>query len=556
MELCRQKSRLRQCAARDRTLPSAIRAGAIVLAALAWTVSADRAAARDRAAGEAALDAALATVTAAELREHVGVLADDTLEGRAAGSRGNLAAARYIEAALRQASLAPGGDHGAYIQRFNPGYQNLIGVLRGADPEIRSKYLLVGAHFDHVGYGTRQNSNGPVGYIHNGADDNASGVAVLLEVVDALARTGWQPRRSIVFAFWDGEEINLLGSRHWVRQPTVPLADVQLAINADMVGRMTGGRLEVEGTRTAPGLRRLFSTSRLPEGVHLDFTWEYTDNSDHWPLFEAEVPSMLLHTGLHSDYHRPSDDVEKLNIAGMRHAAAYLLEIVCRLADADELPKFRAAARSETPAMRKKLEAPLPAAAPRLGLAWKWEAEGETRDPVLGGGSACRLRISSITPDSPAAQAGLRVGDCLASIDGHAIMNEAMLPAAVLQAGAETTLEVVRADGSTETIRVVLAGEPTRLGLSWREDAAAPGAVFVTRVVPYSPADRAGIAVHDRIYSVDGQPFADKHALLEFVRSRLADDASTIRFEIETAGRLRPIEVDLRLPAPKADPGA
>lgn len=524
-----------------------IQAAALVLAAVALAVQAGGVSARDRAAaGEAALDAALATVTAPELREHAGLLADDTLEGRAAGTRGNRAAARYIEAALTKAALVPAGDNGAYVQRFNPGYQNLIGMVRGTDPQLAGKYLLVGAHFDHVGYGTRANSNGPVGYIHNGADDNASGVAVLLEVIDALARAGWQPRRSIVFAFWDGEEINLLGSRHWVRQPTVPLADVQLAINADMVGRMSGGRLEIEGTRTAPGLRRLFSSSRLPEGVHLDFTWEYADNSDHWPLFEAGVPSMLVHTGLHGDYHRPSDDVEKLNVAGMRHVAAYLLEIVCRLADADELPAFRPAARSETPSMRKKLEAPLPAAAPRLGLAWKWNDE-----PA----AACRLSVSSITPDSPAARAGLQVGDGIAAVDGRAIADEALLPAAILLAGAETELAVVRADGTTETIRVQLAGEPTRLGLSWREDPAAPGAVFVTRVVPYSPAARAGLAVHDRIYSLDGQQLADKHALLELVQSRLADDAPTIRLEVETNGRLRPIEVDLRLPAPKADPG-
>src|SRR5690606_34050511 len=99
-------------------------------AALAWAAPA---LGHDRAAGEAALEAAIATVTAPELREHVGVLADDTLEGRAAGTRGNRAAARYIESAMRKAALAPAGDNGSYVQRFNPGYQNLVGMVRGTD---------------------------------------------------------------------------------------------------------------------------------------------------------------------------------------------------------------------------------------------------------------------------------------------------------------------------------------------------------------------------------------------------------------------------------------
>jgi C-terminal processing protease CtpA/Prc len=224
-----------------------------------------------------------------------------------------------------------------------------------------------------------------------------------------------------------------------------------------------------------------------------------------------------------------------------------LVEIVCRLADADELPAFRAASRSETPGMRKRLEAPLPSPPPRLGLSWKWNADKKD--------AARRLSVSEIAADSPAAKAGLRVGDRIVSVDGHAIVEETILPAAILLAGTTAELEVVRADGATETIAVELAGDPTRLGLSWREDPAAPGAVFVTSVVPYSPAARAGIAVYDRLYSVDGQPFADRHALLEFVQSRLAEDAPSIRLEVETAGRVRPIEVDLRLPTPKADPG-
>ena len=490
----------------------------------------------------AALDAAVATITAGELREHAGLLADDTLEGRAAGSRGGLAAGRYIESQLKRAGMTPAGEGGGFVQRFSPGYQNLLAQIPGSDPALRHEYVIVGAHYDHVGYGTRRNSNGPIGYIHNGADDNASGVATLLEMIDALTRSGWQPRRSIMFAFWDGEEINLLGSRHWVRQPTVPLKDVRLAVNVDMIGRMTGGRLEVAGTRTAAGLRQLLSSRRISSDMWLDFTWEYEENSDHWPFYEASVPSLLVHTGVHKDYHRPSDDIEKLNIAGMREATAYLLDAVCRAADADALPPFRPAARSENASTRRMRETPLSPLAPRLGLRWDWqEGDGEPR-----------MIVSRVTPGGAAEKAGLLVGDRITTVDGAPILAEELLPAAVLRAPTEVSVEIIRGDAEPQTVRVALAGQATELGISWREDAGAPGAVYVTRVVPYSPADRAGIALHDRIYALDGEPFADQDALLEQVRKRLAD-ATGMQFEVETRGRIRTVDVDLNLPTVLAE---
>lgn len=511
----------------------------------------------------AAIEAAIATITDGEVREHAGLLADDTLEGRAAGSRGGIAAAKYIEKKLKEAGLEPAGDRGSYIQRFTPGYQNVIGMLRGTDPKLRDEYIVVGAHYDHVGYGNRSNSNGPFGYIHNGADDNASGVAALLEIIDALHRSGWQPRRSIIFAFWDGEEINLLGSRHWVRQPTVPREGVKLAINADMVGRLTNGRLEVAGTRTAEGLRHLFSSPRLPDDLRLDFTWEYKENSDHWPFYVDDVPSLLIHTGLHGDYHRPSDDFEKLNIAGIQKTAAYMLDVICRAADAESLPEFRPASRSESAYMRSQREAPLAPLPPRLGLRWLWvpTAEGEiaeesensdeesSADAPRGG----QMRVTEVTAGSAADKAGIKVGDVIMAADSQSLPMEAYLPAAVLRAQESIKLEVVRGEEPPQTIEVTLDGQPSSIGFSWRPDSASPGAVFVTRVIPYSPAARAKIGVHDRIYGVEGEPFADQDALLKRVRELIDGGAETITFEVETAGQLRPVEVDLRLPGADRD---
>lgn len=486
----------------------------------------------------ALLDAAVATITPAELRETAGTLADDTFEGREAGKRGGYAAAHYIEHLLKAAEIRPAGDNGGYLQRFGNGYQNLLAVIPGTDAQLQRECVIVGAHYDHVGYGTWRNSNGPTGYIHNGADDNASGVSALLELVDALHRTHWQPRRTILIAFWDGEEINLLGSRYWVKQPTVPLESVKLAVNVDMLGRMRNGRLEVGGTRTAAGLRRMLSSSHLPSDMWLDFSWEFKENSDHWPFFMAGVPSLLLHTGLHEDYHTPRDDVEKLNIAGMRLAAAYLLETVCSAADAETLPAFRPASRSENPDVQRVREAPLPPTEPRLGITWLWTAEGGVPE----------FRVERVTAGSAAEAAGLRTGDRLTAVDGAPIDSEFLLAASVLKADKEITTSIIRSGAPPVDVTIALRGAPTQLGLSWREDDAEPGVVFITRVVPHSPAARAGIRLNDRIYALDGEPFANSESLLSRVRERLTAEPSSLQFEIESAGHVRPVDVDLRLP--------
>ena len=195
-----------------------------------------------------ALNFARASITTGELKHHAEVLADDTFEGREAGSRGGRAAAKYIIGSLKDAGIDPAGLNDRYTQPFLGNFQNLLAEIPGTDAALSHQYIVVGAHYDHVGYGTRRNSYGPWGLIHNGADDNASGVAALLEVIDGLSRSTWRPRRSILFAFWDAEEKGLLGSKHWVNQPTVPLRDVQLALNIDMVGRLSDGRIEVGGS--------------------------------------------------------------------------------------------------------------------------------------------------------------------------------------------------------------------------------------------------------------------------------------------------------------------
>ncbi|NOY28748.1 MAG: M20/M25/M40 family metallo-hydrolase [Planctomycetes bacterium] len=479
------------------------------------------------------LETARSSITSHELRNHVGVLADDMLEGREAGSRGGHAAARYIITRLEAAALKPAGAHGTFTQRFQGRSQNLLAVIEGTDPELRSEHIVVGAHYDHVGYGTRRNSYGPWGYIHNGADDNASGVATLLEVIDALVHSGHQPRRSLLFAFWDGEEKGLLGSKHWMRQPTVPIDSVRVAINIDMVGRLTKGRIAVIGTRTGTGFRRLMSTDRLTGETWLDYPWEVKDNSDHWTFYEANIPSLCIHTGVHEDYHRPSDDVEKINFEGMQEVSRYLLEQLCELADAEHLPEFRPAARRETPESRKQTEAPLSAMPSRLDFAWQY-VSGK---PV----------VEQILLDGHAAEAGLVAGDRILAVNGRPLMSE--LPAAVLASESEIALEV-RREGVAEAIvlSVPLRGKQIRLGLSWRSDEAEPGAVYVTRVIPFSPAARAGLEVHDRIYAVNGQSSLGQQEMFGRVQKLMDEEATEILLQVESRGVLREVAVSLQLP--------
>jgi hypothetical protein len=471
---------------------------------------------------EALITRALTTITTDEIKAHVDVLADDTFEGREAGSRGGRAAANYLTQYLTQ-GLAPAASDERYLQVFGAGYRNLLGKLEGNDPELKDEYILIGAHFDHVGYGNRQNSYGPFGYVHNGADDNASGTAAVLEVVNAFVESNLRCRRTILFALWDGEEKGLLGSEHWASNPTVPIKQIRLAINMDMVGRLRKGRVEVYGTRSMTGLRRLTSTANDFTQLNLDFLWEVKDNSDHYTFFRRHIPVLMFHTGLHSNYHRPSDDAHLVNSEGVREVANLAFNTVYLAANSPDLSRFRTAARREGTFDRRRFErqvAPLPA---RLGVAWNPELTEQ------GG-----LRVTRVVYGSAADNAGLRVGDRLLAFNGKTIDESAALQRWVVGAPTESTLTIQReSDEEPTEVELQLTGQPSRLGLTWREDSAEPGAVNVVRVVRHSPAALAGLRVNDRIYEVNQQTFQDRAEFLQTVESA----EFPIELAIERAGR-------------------
>ena len=495
------------------------------------------------AAERSALTAALESIRADDLQAHVNVLADDTFEGREAGSRGGRAASGYLRKQFEKYGLHGAGADGGYYQPFDAGYRNLLGMLPGSDPELKKQVIVVGAHYDHVGYGSWNNSNGPTGYIHNGADDNASGTAGLLEVIEALTRLPTAPKRSILFALWDGEEKGLLGSKHWVAEPTVPLRQVPIMINMDMIGRLRNKRLEVIGTRTSPGLRRLVSQRNQQIGLELAFPWSLKDNSDHYSFYERDIPILLLHTGLHDDYHRPSDDAHKVNAQGMQEVVRLLLGVIDELSERSQLAPFRAASRNESGGDRRQFERPLRSPPPRLGVWWE-----QIKQPKPG------LRLTRVVSGSPAEQGGLKVGDVIEKFAGHRIDNETQFRTAVLQASGDTQVLVKRA-GQEKPVpfTVRIPGKPVRLGIAWRENTAEPGVVTLVQVIPGSAAARAGLRLHDRIYQINGRRFNNSNEFLQLATTL----PSPLPMLLERHGRIKQVTLDVPpIPETKSNPPA
>lgn len=407
------------------------------------------------------LSEAHAGIRAADAGRHVGVLADDAFEGREGGTRGGRAAAGYIVEQLEKLDVRPAGDGGTWYQPIG-GLRNILALLPGGDPALARELVVVGAHYDHVGYGKEGNSFGPFGHVHNGADDNASGVAGLLEVAEALVRLRPRPRRPILVAFWDGEEQGLLGSRHFLRARPAPVADATIvfSLNMDMIGRLRGRRVEVYGSRTATGLRaavtRANSDPANAAGLALAFMWKIEDDSDHYPFIVAGIPTLMLHTGLHDEYHRPSDDAHLVNLDGIEPVARLALGLVRSVADADTPPVFRADSRAESDATKRALESPAPLVPGQPRARW---GVGSRRDP----GEPSAAVVVQVAPESPAATAGLLVGDRIIAVSGTGVADHDAMIARMRAAKGTVVLDVERGGVVTRLeLRELPDAEPGR----------------------------------------------------------------------------------------------
>ncbi|GIX04651.1 MAG: hypothetical protein KatS3mg114_0520 [Planctomycetaceae bacterium] len=454
-----------------------------------------------------------------DLRRHVSVLAADALEGREAGQRGGQAAAAYLVQQFRQLGLAPAGDGMDYRQAFQGRYQNVLGLIRGQDADLQREWIVLGAHYDHVGYGRPENSFGPWGQIHNGADDNASGVALLLEVAQAWQQRPQSPRRTLMFAAWDAEELGLLGSRHWIQQHAASSRQrIVLALNFDMVGRLRHDRVNVMGWRTAVGLRTLVSAANQ-ERLRFQFASEITADSDHYPFYELRYPFIHVDTFRHEDYHRPSDDADKLNYTGMLRLGRVVLHLLDQLDQQPQLPTFRQELLREAnwiaPDPTRRIPAPI-----RLGVSWDLEQTD-------------RARIVYVAPRSPADQVGLRPGDVLLRFGSWQAGSLASLQNTIVSAPRRVFVEWQRpGEPEPRQATIILWGDAVRSGLHGVQDPAVSEGILVTQIVRSSPAEAAGILPGDYLLRWRDQPVRSIEQLTNLIKQ----DVGPIPLTLEREG--------------------
>ncbi|MBP1634691.1 MAG: Bacterial leucyl aminopeptidase precursor [Acidobacteria bacterium] len=324
---------------------------------------------------------------------------------------------------------------------------NVIGYVPGARAEWTDQCVIVSAHYDHLGTGWPDVRKGDEGQVHPGADDNASGVSVMLELARALGAAE-KPQRAIVFIAFSGEEAGLLGSRHYVEHPgRFPLRGTIGVVNLDTVGRLGPRPLSILGTGTALEWQHIFRGASFVTGVETLSVPRSPEASDDASFARAGVPAVQLFSGAHPDYHRPGDTADKVDVPGLAKAAAVAREAVVYLA---ERPQPLTAA---TPAPGAPVSgATPPGGAPPAG--GRRSSVGTVPDFAFAGPG---VRVSGIVPGSPAEKAGLKEGDVLAAIDGRPIADlRAYSEALRVLAPGQTVRVVVVRNGKEQTVEVTL----------------------------------------------------------------------------------------------------
>jgi hypothetical protein len=268
--------------------------------------------------------------------------------------------------------------------------KNIAAILPGDGP-LADEAIVLGAHYDHLGYGSYSTLPSKGAEIYHGADDNASGVAVVLEVARALAQRPKKLRRSVVFVLFTGEEWGLWGSSHYVNDPIVPIAKTAAMVNLDMVGRLRDDALTVNSVGTGSGFSGLLDQLNRPYQFHLTKADWASGRSDQASFYAKRVPNIHFITGKHPEYHRPTDVFALINVAGMRRIAAYVYDVTVALADAPRRPDFVA-----VPMQRRAGAIP-----PYLGCVPDFTRE-EPGYP-----------IAAVIAGSPADRCGLRGGDVI-----------------------------------------------------------------------------------------------------------------------------------------------
>lgn len=330
------------------------------------------------------------------------------------------------------------------VQEVRRAAHNVAGLLEGSDPNLRNEIIVVGAHFDHLGLG-ENNSLAPEakGQIHNGADDNASGTAGMLELVEALSRADEKPRRSLLFIAFSAEERGLLGSRAYVDDPNFPADRVVAMINMDMIGRMKDNKLIVHGLGTSPVWQAMLDSLNRDEPFRfqLKLNQEGVGPSDHSSFYQKNIPVLFFFTGLHEDYHKPSDDYDKINTTDEARIVQFVQRVIRSI---DALPARPQFTKVEEPERRQM----------RGGFRVYLGTIPDYAETDIEG-----MKLSGVRKGGPAEKAGLKAGDIIIKFGDREIKNVYDYTYALQDArpGQEVDIVVLR-NGQKVTIRMTLEG--------------------------------------------------------------------------------------------------
>jgi aminopeptidase YwaD len=322
----------------------------------------------------------------------------------------------------------------AEIKREMSNTRNVVMMLPGEDEQLKNEYVIIGAHFDHIGTGGSGSSSRipDTVAVHYGADDNASGVGMMLELAEKFALTKGSHKRSIICIAFAGEELGLFGSKHFTENPGIDLSKVNAMINLDMVGRLREtNTLQISGVGTAEGLKDLVTSESDTHSVKLTLSDEGYGPSDHSSFYGKNIPVLFYSTGVHLDYHTPSDTWHKLNFDGMVKVSSLVFSVTEKLAGSPNRLQFRESGPPAVPvrtARRKGIT---------LGIT-----------PDHAGIVKNGLRADFVTPGKPAALGGMIRGDIITSINGMTVNNiqDYMFRLGQLKHGQTISVEVLRSE--------------------------------------------------------------------------------------------------------------
>lgn len=347
-----------------------------------------------------------------EIRRHIEFLASDSLEGRGTGSLGEIKAADYVADLFRQSGLKPAGADGKYFQPFrvNISYnevmhpmtaRNVVGFLdNGA-----GKTIVIGAHYDHLGKGFQSGSLSPdsKNQIHNGADDNASGTAGVIELARYFAGNKVTEKHNFLFIAFSGEELGLLGSKYFTENPTAELKSISCMVNMDMIGRLDDEKgIIISGWGTSPVWGKLIPALAEKEKIRFKIDSSGIGASDHTSFYLKDIPVIQVFTGVHSDYHKLSDDADKINYEGEAKILSLVASVLNGVDKETADPAFTSSGDPHAGRTTSDFKV-------TLGVMPDYSFSGKG------------LKIDAVSKARPAANAGIEAGDVILKLAGKEI---------------------------------------------------------------------------------------------------------------------------------------